>query len=87
VPDPGEPHETVVAPASVGLVEYSISQAVTSAPFGFTLPLSVAEELVIEDAEPVTTVGALGVDVLDPVVKACTVPSRRPPALLALTRK
>jgi len=81
VPAPGEPQDAVVSPASVGLVAYSISQAVTFAPFGLTVPFNVAEELVTDDAEPVRTVGGLG-----SVVKLSMLPSPLLPALLASTR-
>src|SRR5271165_386600 len=58
-PDPGEPHDALVGLTSVGLVPYSISHEVTFSPLGLTVPLSVADVCVTDDAGSVTTTGVL----------------------------
>jgi hypothetical protein len=63
VPDPTDCEAVDVNVASVLDVPHS-NQAVVAAPFGFTLPLSVAELVVTEPAADVVTVGRFA-----PVVK------------------
>jgi hypothetical protein len=77
VPDPALP-SGVFDPYAV-LVPYSKYQLV-DCPFGFTVPLTVADDGPTEDAEPVTTTGGGG------VLKVPSAP-RPVPALLAATNR
>ena len=62
---------------------YSNVHAVTSEPLGFTVAFRVAVVCAIDDAAPVTTVGATGAGVANVVSEPVLVP----PALVAEMRK
>ena len=80
-PDPGAGVHDALDPYAV-VVPYSSLHSLTSALFGLTVALSVAEVCVTDEAGFVTTAGEAS-----SVLSVSSVPGLVPPALVAETRK
>jgi hypothetical protein len=81
VPEPGLGEQATLDPY-VSVLPYSSRQLLTFPPLGFTLAFSVAAVCVIDEAEPVVTVGAFG-----NVFNVASLPWLVPPAFVAEIRK
>jgi hypothetical protein len=81
VPEPGLGEQATLDPY-VSVFPYSSRQLLTFPPLGFTLAFSVAAVCVIDEAEPVLTVGGLG-----SVFSEASLPWFVPPPFVAVILK
>jgi hypothetical protein len=81
VPDPGEGEHGALDPYDV-VAPHSTRHSLTALPFGFTVAFSVAEADVMDDADPVATVGRV-----TSVVNVLSDPLLVPPELVTTILK